>query len=721
MSAEVFLTCKDLFASKMRYTATVIGLAWFTAQLLAQSPSAFIHVDQFGYVTNAEKVAVLSDPQFGFNNAGSFTPNGNVEVVDASSNTVVYSGAAIPWQAGAVHPESGDRGWWFDFSAFTTAGIYRIRNNGELSPTFRIGDNVYKDVLRDAGRMFFYNRCNHPKGTPYAALEWTDGLDFMNPLQDANCRFIDDPTNAGLEKDLTGGWYDAGDYNKYVSFAGRAVHDLLSAYEENPQAFSDDWDIPESGNGIPDLLDEVKWELDWLVKMNNSDGSTHNKMGSQNHSENSSSPPSVNTDQRFYGPTCTSASIRVALVFAQAAHAFQGFPSMASFAQDMETRAIASYDYWIANFLSNTLETDCDDGSIVSGDADVDIENQLDDAVGAAAYLFRLTSNNSYSAFLQSVHLSAEQISIPYWGAYKMAGNDGLLMYQGLPNANGNLSSSITAAATDAASNNWNGYFGFNETEDLYRGFMPDWSYHWGSNRPKANYGVLNMSLARNGINTAASSDYERGAAELLHNFHGVNPLGLVYLTNMGHLGAERSCNEMYHTWFADGTDWDNAQTSAFGPPPGYLTGGPNRATSVATLTPPFGQPEQKSYLDFNTNWPDNSWEVSEPGIYYQAAYIRLLANFVDSSAIATSVSGAVAPSSINQYPNPAADQLNVVGLEQGQHLAVTDMLGRTIMRKAVLRAKEVLNLADFAGGAYLLTVLNADGDRVHSAQFLVR
>jgi len=141
----------------------------------------------------------------------------------------------------------------------------------------------------------------------------------------------------------------------------------------------------------------------------------------------------------------------------------------------------------------------------------------------------------------------------------------------------------------------------------------------------------------------------------------------------------------------------------------------------VATLTPPFGQPEQKSYLDFNTNWPDNSWEVSEPGIYYQAAYIRLLANFVDSSAIATSVNGAVAPSSINQYPNPAADQLNVVGLEQGQHLAVTDMLGRTIMRKAVLRAKEVLNLADFAGGAYLLTVLNADGDRVHSAQFLVR
>ena len=74
-------------------------------------------------------------------------------------------------------------------------------------------------------------------------------------------------------KDLRGGWYDAGDFNKYTSWAARYIIVLLQAYEEHPQAFSDDYGIPESGNGIPDILDEVKWGLDWLVRMQNPDGS----------------------------------------------------------------------------------------------------------------------------------------------------------------------------------------------------------------------------------------------------------------------------------------------------------------------------------------------------------------------------------------------------------------------------------------------------------------
>lgn len=686
---------------------------------VAQLASPFIHVDQFGYLPNAEKVAVLSDPSVGYNSGLTFNPSATVDVRDVNSNSVVFSGSAQPWNGGGIHPESGDRGWWFDMSSITTPGTYVVESNGEVSPEFRIRNDVYNAVLKDAGRMFYYNRCNHPKSTPFAHPNWTDGMDFMGTLQDANCRFIDDPNNSNLEKDLSGGWYDAGDYNKYFSFAASAVHHLLMAYEENPQAFNDDWDIPESGNGIPDLLDEVKWELDWMRKMNNADGSTHIKMGSQNYSENTDSPPSSNSDQRFYGPTCSSASICAAMVFAQAAHVFSAFPAMSSFSSDLEGRAIASYNNWFSYFITNTVEIECDDGSIVSGDTDLDLEDQMHMALAAAAYLFRQTGDPSYSAFIQSAHLSAEQIDVPYWGVYKMSSNDGLLMYSELPNANGIVASAISNAVSSAASNNWNGYFGFNEDEDLYRGFIPSWSYHWGSNQTKAHYGNLNMSLVHNGINTANISDYERAGAEMVHYFHGVNPLGLVYLSNMNGRGATRSCNEIYHTWFYHLTDWDNAQTSLYGPPPGYVTGGPNASNSITMHSPPFNQPAMKSYLDFNTGWPEKSWEVSEPAIYYQAAYIRLLANFVDAT-ITTNVSQVSAQDpTIIPYPNPSTGIVIISGASSGMNVLVRDVSGRQVKR-STLGADLSLDLSDHAPGTYILSITDSGGQIVDQVTLLL-
>ena len=108
----------------------------------------------------------------------------------------------------------------------------------------------------------------------------------------------------------------------------------------------------------------------------------------------------------------------------------------------------------------------------------------------------------------------------------------------------------------------------------------------------------------------------------------------MVYLTNMYALGATRSVNEIFHSWFWDDTRWDSAQESQCGPPPGFVPGGPN-ANAVAdgvpaTLVPPAGQPRQKAYRDWNSPWPEASWAITEPGIYYQASYIRLLSRFAN-------------------------------------------------------------------------------------------
>jgi len=615
----------------LKKSAMMLCLCIATLTIYAQPTapeSNFIKIDQFGYLPDVSKVAVISDPQIGYNASDAFTPGGTYQLREWTSGNVVFTASPQAWNGGTTHTQSGDRGWWFDFSSVTDAGTYYVYDvgNGVRSYQFDIDENVYNEVLKTAGRMFYYNRCNTEKVPPYAEGGWTDGTSFLNNLQDANCRYIFDQDNPATEKDLSGGWYDAGDFNKYVTFADRVMHDLLWAYQENPEAFGDNWDIPESSNGIPDIIDEIKWELEWLLKMNNSDGSTHLKMGSKNYSENTQTPPSLNTDPRYYGPTCTSASISVAGVFAHAAKVFSDFSSMNTFTQELQTSAENTWDYVLPLINTNQFDTSCDNGEITSGDADWDVATQRDKALKAAVHLFDLTGENAYSQYVMNNIAATEQIANAYWAPYKMPLNDALLLYTTIAGADAATVTTITNSIANDVSGNNSNFYGF-DNSDLYRGAVPDWMYHWGSNLPKASTGVMNRWLVKYDINSANNADYDMKADEMVHYFHGTNPLGITYLTNMYNYGAENCANEMYHQWFADGSVWDNALTSTYGPAPGYITGGANKDFSVGSISPPANQPPQKSYLDFNDGFPESSWEISEPAIYYQAAYLRLLAN----------------------------------------------------------------------------------------------
>lgn len=618
-----------------------------------------MHVDQFGYLPEAVKVAVISNPQQGYNSHLSFEPSAELQVIN-EAGAVVFSGSPEVWNGGGIHAQSGDRGWWFDFSPVAQPGTYYIFDpiQQERSGTFFIDDQVYQPVLKAAGRMFYYNRCNAAKPEVYAG-QWTDEVSFLNPLQDANCRYIGDPGNASSEKDLSGGWFDAGDYNKYVTFASSAVHNLLSAYEENPQAFGDDWNIPESGNGIPDLIDEVKWELDWLLKMINEDGSVHIKMGSQNHSENAASPPSENTDPRFYGPTCSSASIAAAGMLAHAWFVFSGFPELQPYASNLLDKASLCFSYGMPFVEQGNFETNCDDLSIVAGDADRSAEEQTAEFVLAAVYLLEATEEQAYQELVTTYAPELEQIVSGFWGPYNVPVSDALIRYIKLPEADPELSAQIEVSLEADVTNNYNGYYGFS-AQDLYRAYMPDWSYHWGSNFAKASYANLNDLVIQSGI-VNDTEPYRQYLNENLHYFHGVNPQGRVYLSNMYAFGAGHSVNEMYHTWFADGTAYDHAQDALLGPAPGYVVGGPNAQFSVPGISPPGNQPLQKSYLDFNTSWPQNSWEITEPAIYYQAAYLRLLAHQVKAAA-PTALREEWKAEPYQVFPNPVHEALHVKG-----------------------------------------------------------
>ena len=605
---------------------------------LAFSPgitSKQIKIDQFGYLPGSRKIAVIVDPQTGYNAAESFSPGtgtNQYQVRNWSTNAVVYSGTLVAWNSGATHTQSGDRGWRFDFTPVTTTGSYYIYDvaNNVGSYRFEINNSVYTQVLQQAARMFFYQRVNFAKQPPYVDAKWSDAAAFSGINQDYAARSRWDKTNAATARDLHGGWFDAGDCNKYVTFTLSPLCNLLETYRSYPAYFADNYNIPESGNGIPDILDEVKWELDWLTRMQDGTGTNglFLKVGADNY--NGSSPPSSDHNPRYYVPECTSATLTGAAVFALGAIVYKslGIPAMTNYGNDLQTRAINAWNrakVTTSNFTS--FQTTCDDQNIVSGDADADIDSQKDLVVIAAAYLFEATGTAEYRTTFDAQYVNARPYKTSWWGPYWSAAHHALLRYTKATGATASVVTNIRNSK--AGQNGVLSITDYNNNTDLYRSFMPDAQYHWNSHEVKATAGINNFDFASYGINPAQTALYKETGESYLHWFHGVNPMGKVMLTNMYAYGGDSCVNEFYHSWFGDGTIWDNVFTSLYGPPPGYVPGGPNKDFSIPSMTPPGGQPPQKSYKEWNTGWNgtsnENSWEITEAGIYTQAAYISLL------------------------------------------------------------------------------------------------
>jgi hypothetical protein len=475
-------------------------------------------------------------------------------------------------------------------------------------------------------RTYFYQRSGIAKQRPNADDCWVDDPAYIGPNQDNQAHDVTDRDNAGKIRNLSGGWFDAGDTNKYVTFATTPVHQLLSAYQATPGVFTDDFNIPESGNGISDLIDEVKWEIDWLKKMQYPDGSAALKVGEIVDAR--ADPPSSDKTARFYVPSCSSATIAVAGMFAHASHVFASIPALSADAADLRARASAAWRNYqhIAG-----KQTQCDTGVVKAGRADWSEQDQNAEAVVAAIYLYAITEGSEYADFVGAHYRELQPYHDFGWSRYKAEQGEALLFFANLPGADPKLRSAILAdKQNDVRAGNH--VYGFIPDDDLYRAYMHDAQYHWGSNNPRANYGNSNLDVLTFKLNTDDPKGYETRALEQLHYFHGVNPLGMVYLSNMYQYGATRSANQIFHTWYSHGSRWSDARNSACGPAPGYVPAGPNffavRDGVPSSLSPPAGQPPQKSYLDWNTGWPQSSWAVTEPGIYYQSAYVELVSKF---------------------------------------------------------------------------------------------
>jgi len=617
-------------------------------------PIPFIVVDQFGYRTAGRKVAVIRDPQTGYDSAVTFTPGTHYSVVDKVTGTAVKQGTPTAWNGGASDSSSGDKAWWFDFSDVKTPGTYTVLDvdKNVRSVEFDIDDNIYRSPLKHAVRMYYYQRAGFEKSAATAGSDWADTASHLGAGQDSQAHAWTAKTDASLVKDLRGGWYDAGDYNKYTSWAAGNVIMLLRAYEDNPTAFGDDYGIAESANGIPDILDEAKWELDWIERMQNTDGSLLCVVGL-----GSGSPPSAATDPSFYGPATTNASLMGAAVFAYASKIYgaRAEASLKTYASDLNARAVKAWSWAVANpsvlYYNNDDSKEPGSKDLASGQQETDDAGRLLSKFQAAVYLYEMTGDATYRTFVEANYSSI----VPSWGPseWDLEKQEIVLYYTRLSGISSTVSSTIISTFITNITAHTDELPMVTGNQDPYRAPMKD--YGWGSNQIKMAQARLYQLLAKYASGSTAMTAAD-AAEDYVHYIHGVNPLGLVYLTNMQRAGAENSAKTMYHTWFADGSArWDEVTSTTPGPAPGYLVGGPNPTNSFAldscctapagdaayhcygaaeyslcsgNYTPPLGQASQKAYLQFNSGWPAGSWPITEPSTGYQSKYIQVLSAY---------------------------------------------------------------------------------------------
>ncbi len=612
----------------------------------ANGPIPWIVVDQFGYRTNDQKVAVIRSPQTGYDSNAPFTPGTHYAVVSKSSGQPVKEGAPAAWNGGGTDAASGDKVWWFDFSDVTTPGTYTLVNTEKnvRSVEFEIDDAVYRSVLKHAVRMYFYQRAGFAKTAAFAGADWTDGASHLGTGQDSQAHAWTAKTDESLVRDLRGGWYDAGDSNRYTAWASGTALTLLHAFEENPSAFGDDFGIPESGNGIPDLLDEVKYAIDWVVRMQNADGSLFCILGSDG-----ASPPSATTGPSYYGPPTTNASLMAAALFAYASKIYgaRSESSLKTFASDLASRASKAWTWAAANpnaaYHNNDDSKQAGSSGLGAGDQEVDDAGRLFSKFQAATYLYELTGDAAYRTFAEENWNSILGPGSPT--EWDMERADAAVHFSQLDGVTGSVASAILSQVTTNVANQMGNV---TSEKDPYRAYLSQ--YTWGSNQIKLAQARLFQHLAKYGA-SGNSGTAAAAAEDYVHYVHGVNPLGLVYLTNMQRAGAEHSAKTIAHLWFADKSPlWDETTATTPGPAPGYLSGGPNTgfapdscctapagdpayqcygsadfALCSQSWSPPMGQPPQKSYLEYNGGWPVGSWPITEPSTGYQAKYVLVV------------------------------------------------------------------------------------------------
>ena len=223
-----------------------------------------IVVNQIGYLPKLQKIAffrtnTVSTPKI--------KQPDSAKLIDRDSNREV---ATFSLKPPVIDRDTKDAISFIDFSDVTQPGNYYLRAGKYKSVPFSIGNDIYQEPLAILLRSYYLQRCGVEIDDPISGIS--------HPPCHVNDGILANQSET-VKIDAVGGWHDGGAYNKYVATATVTIGRLLSLYEQNPTLFADSQlNIPESGNGKSDLLDEMEFGLNWLLKMQRDDGAVYRKV-----------------------------------------------------------------------------------------------------------------------------------------------------------------------------------------------------------------------------------------------------------------------------------------------------------------------------------------------------------------------------------------------------------------------------------------------------------
>ncbi len=536
-----------------------------------------IKLNQLGFTPNAEKLAV-------------------VPAVDATRFTVVKAGTGEQvlsgdLSAGAIWEPALESVKLADLSSLSSAGDYELRVAGVAEAAkFSIATNAYDAVNAAALKAYYFNRASTELLEANAGIyKRAAGHPDTHVLIHASAADAKRPE--GTVVSAAKGWYDAGDYNKYIVNSGITTYTLLAAFQRFPTFFTaQSLNIPESADAVPDILNEVMWNLEWMLAMQDpNDGGVYHKLTSKGF--NGFEMPETDKSERYLVQKTTAATLDFAAVMAAASRIYRNYESQyPGKSAQMLAAAKSAWTWANANpAIYYSQPSDIQTGAY--GD-----NNVSDEFFWAGSELYITTADNNYYTGLNTT----ENADVPGWGGVKSLGWISLAQ---------NLNSLTSAAdealiknrldtlATGIASKKATSPYGVSlETGDFF----------WGSNSGALNQAMMLLEAYQ--LDTSKIA-YRNAAQALFDYVLGRNATDYSFVTGFG----VKSPLNIHHR--PSGGDGIAA------PIPGFIVGGPHPDHYNDCGSYPSPLPA-KSFVDEQCSYSTNEIAINwnAPLVYVSAA-----------------------------------------------------------------------------------------------------
>jgi len=643
----------------------------FVAMIATRSgaqAAGIVAVDQAGYTARARKTAIVTVY------ADSF------QVIDAVTRAEKHRGAIDMASLGDA--ATGMELYRADFNTLSVSGEYFVRTStGDTSIHFTISDSVYTPVFRASLKGFFYQRCGVALPQTFAGLWWHPACHTST-----DAMFHSTAESTGVAQ-ASGGWHDAGDYGKYVVNAGITVGTLLMAYEWFPSSFAaDNLQIPESGNGVPDILDETRHELTWLFTMQAAGGGVFFKITKPQFE--GFVMPNNDPGQRYIYRLSSTATGDFAAMMARAARVYAPFDSV--FAEKCLGAAARAWQYLQASpsiVPTGGFKNPSGTATGEYGDGD-----DSDERLWAAVELYLANGDNAAHTYFLNNYASKGIIN----GAMSWGNVRTLAECAYLRGSRSGINPNVQESIRQSLLSYCQGVLNLRDNSG-FRAAIRTNDYYWGSNSLVLNNAVLLIL----GKGAGGNQEFEEAALEQLHYILGANVHGQSFVTGIG----ARSTLHPHHR--PSGSDGIAA------PVPGLLSGGPDRninddpvlAAKFTTSTPPA-----LCYVD-----DQGSYASNEIALNWNAPLVFVAGYFAqDLASTSVSPEGTRLPRDIHlnqNFPNPFNGSTVIsfsLSHAMDVELHVVDLLGRKVSS---------MRLGPLAAGEHR-TVWSAEGSMLSSGLY---